>query len=92
MACGYETALWLAKFVPHHSIEVVPAFFDERCFKPKEKRRAIACTPRKRPHEYRWIRYMFSRLHSESKQWPWAVLETATVQQVVTHLVPQLSF
>lgn len=78
MACSTGMAGLIARFFDYDMISVVPAFADERVFRPTPKQPVIACTPRKRPREYRSIRYMFSRLYTGPTDWRWDVLETAS--------------
>lgn len=75
IACSQTAANWLARFMPHRSIEVVPAFADERIFKPASKTLSIACSPAKRPLEFRAIQTMLRRLYTGSSVWRWAVIK-----------------
>jgi hypothetical protein len=78
MACSTGMAALIAGFFDYEMISVVPAFADERIFRPATKAPVIACAPRKRPAEFRSIRFMFSRLYTGPTDWTWEVLETAT--------------
>lgn len=82
MACSMGVADFIARYFPYDMISVVPAFADERVFRPADKRPVIACTPRKRPAELQIIRLMFSRIHPRAADWDWHVLETATEDEV----------
>jgi hypothetical protein len=78
IACNTGVAGFIARYFDYGTISVVPAFADERTFMPAPKVPVIVCAPRKRPAEYRAIRYMFERLYSGPTPWVWEVLETAT--------------
>lgn len=78
IACSAGMAATIARFFDYETISVVPAFADERLFRGAPKTPTIACAPRKRPDEYRVIRYMFSRLYTGPTDWRWQALETAT--------------
>ncbi len=82
MACGTGMASMIARYFDYEMISVVPAFADERLFRPAAKNQIIACTPRKRPNEYQSIRYMVSRLHPAAAQWRWNLMETASEAEV----------
>ena len=82
MACSQTAANWLARFMPHRSIEVVPAFADERFFKPAAKTLSIACSPGKRPLEFRAIQTMLRRLHTGTAPWRWAVIQDKSESEV----------
>ena len=57
---------------------VVPAFVDERVFRPNStKEFMICCTPRKREAEFRVIRQLFDRLYSGIVGWQWSPLHGA---------------
>ncbi len=81
MACNTGVAGLIARYFDYETISVVPAFADERIFRPSPKLPVIACTPRKRPAEYKAIRYMFSRIYTGHTPWRWEALETATEAQ-----------
>lgn len=78
MACNTGVAGFIARYFDYETISVVPAFADDRIFRPAPKGPVIACTPRKRPAEYKAIRYMFARLYTGPTLWTWEALETAT--------------
>ena len=78
MACSRTVALWLSQFMGHDSVEVVPAFADERRFRPTDKEFAIACTPGKRPFEFAAIRTMVSRLYPGPNRWRWDAHQSAS--------------
>jgi hypothetical protein len=78
IACGYSSATWLAKFFPGSSVNIIPAFADERSFQPAEKQPVIAFTPRKRPMEARCVQFMFNRLYQGTTKWRWAALQSVT--------------
>ena len=82
MACSTGMASIIARYFDYEMISVVPAFADERLFRPATKDQVIACTPRKRPNEYQSIRYMVSRLHPAAAQWRWTRMETASEAEV----------
>ena len=84
MACSRTVALWLSRFVAHDSIAVVPAFADERRFRPADKEPVFACTPRKRPMEFAAIRTMVSRLYRGPGRWRVDALHTATEVEVAS--------
>lgn len=78
MACSTGMAGLIARYFDYEMISVVPAFADERIFRPAPKAAVIACAPRKRPAEYQAIRYMFQRLYTGPTAWTWEALETAS--------------
>ena len=82
MACSRTVALWLSRFMAHDAVEVVPAFADERRFRPTDKELAIACTPSKRPFEFAAIRTMVSRLYPGPNRWRWDALQSASEAEV----------
>ncbi len=82
MACSRSAANWLARFMPHHAIEVVPAFADDRIFRPTDKTLSIACSPAKRPLEFRAIQTMLRRLHVGTAPWRWAVIQDKSEAEV----------
>ena len=86
MACGVGTAELIARYFDYDLISVVPAFADERLFRPQPKQQVIACTPRKRPAELRAIRYMFERLHPGAAAWRWEAMETASEAETAAAL------
>ncbi|SEQ34704.1 Glycosyl transferases group 1 [Faunimonas pinastri] len=82
VACSRSAASWIARFLPHRSVDVLPAFADERRFRPGEKQPIIACASRKRPLELRIVNFMFRRLYGGKLSWRFAVLEAASEEQV----------
>ena len=82
MACSETAALWLARFVHHRTIEVVPAFADERLFTPVDKIPSVACSPGKRPLEFRAIQTMLPRLHAGRLPWRWSVIQDRSEAEV----------
>ena len=82
MACSQTAANWLARFMPHRSIEVVPAFADERLFAPAAKTLTVACSPQKRPLEFRALQTMLRRLHTSAAPWRWAVIQNTSESDV----------
>lgn len=81
MACNTGVAGLIARYFDYETISVVPAFADDRIFRPVPKVPVIACTPCKRPAEYKAIRYMFARLYTGPTPWQWEALQTATEVQ-----------
>jgi len=76
MACSPGVALWVARYLDHDLVATVPAFADERCFRPAPKQRVIAAMPRKRPVELRAIRHMFERMAGDlAAAWRWELIE-----------------
>ena len=82
MACSRTVALWLSRFMDHDVVEVVPAFADERRFRPTDKDLVIACTPGKRPFEFAAIRTMVSRLYRGPNRWRWDAHQAASEAEV----------
>lgn len=82
MACSSGMAGLIARHFAYDMISVVPAFADERVFRPAPKEAVIACTPRKRPGEFEAIRFLFSNLYTGPTAWRWEVLETASELEV----------
>lgn len=82
IACSPSAAAWIARYLPHKTVAVVPAFADERRFQPGEKHPVIALTPRKRPVEAAAIRFMFARLYRGSARWEWQVVQNAGEAEV----------
>lgn len=76
MACSPGVALWIARYLDHDVVAAVPAFADERLFRPAAKQRVIAAMPRKRPAELLAIRHMFERLAgAEAAAWRWELID-----------------
>lgn len=84
MTCSRSVAAWTARYVPHKTISVVPAFADERRFKPGEKQAVIAFTPRKRLVESAAIRFMFERLYRGRVRWQWQAVQGVAEAEVAT--------
>lgn len=82
MACSRTSAQWLARFVHHDTIEVVPAFADERLFASADKALLIACAPSKRQLEFRAVQTMIPRLHTSLHPWRWAVIKDKSEVEV----------
>ena len=87
MACSAGVAAWLARFFDYDLISTVPAFADERLFRPAPKRNLIAAMPRKRPGEFRAIQVMFERLH-RGGDWAWEVIENVSEAEAAARLAP----
>jgi glycosyltransferase involved in cell wall biosynthesis len=83
IACSQTVAGWLARFMPHESIEVVPAFADERLFRPATKVLSVACAPSKRQSEFRAIQFMLRRLGQGGAGWRWCVIQDKSEAEVV---------
>lgn len=65
-------AATIRRAYPQAQVELVPAFVDERIFKPGEAPEdAIACSPRKRKLEAAAIRVFFRRLHPRHAGLDW---------------------
>ena len=77
MACSAGVAAWTARYFDHDLVATVPAFADERLFRPGPKTRTIACIPRKRPRELLSIRHMFERVRPDCG-WRWNVVDGRT--------------
>ena len=82
MACSRTVALWLSRFMGHDGVQVVPAFADERRFRPTDKELAIACTPGKRPFEFAAIRTMVSRLYPGPNRWRWDAHQSVSEAEI----------
>lgn len=82
IACSNACAAWIGKYLPGSSVDMIPAFADERRFKPLTKQRVIACTPRKRQLESRNVIFMFSRLFESSARWKWSLVQSAAEDEV----------
>lgn len=78
MACSPGVAAWIARYLDYDAIATVPAFADERIFRPTEKAPIIACMPRKRVLEQRVIRHIFERQYVGGVDWRWEVIERRT--------------
>lgn len=82
IASSATCAAWIAKYFPETSVDIVPAFADERQFKPLTKQPVIVCTPHKRQLEARNVIFMFSRLHRSSGKWKWSLVQSAGEEDV----------
>jgi len=67
---------------PKATIELVPAFADERRFKPGAKSEGVLYAPRKRPLEGLAIRNLFRRLHPRHAHIRWTAAEGASERQI----------
>lgn len=77
IASGRCIATPVARAFPAAEVHVVPAFADERLFKPAPMRRdAIAFVPRKRVLEARAIKSFFQKYHSAHRDLPWIAIES----------------
>ncbi len=88
MACSAGVASWLARFFDYELISTVPAFADERLFRPAPKQPLIAAMPRKRPAELRAIQVMFERLYAGGLDWRWEVIANASEAEAAARLAP----
>jgi glycosyltransferase involved in cell wall biosynthesis len=86
MACSPGVALWISRYLDHDVIGTVPAFADERMFRPAAKEKVIAAIPRKRPAELRAIQHMFARLHEGAASWTWDLIEQRTEAETAAAL------
>ncbi len=77
MACSRTVADWVSWRFPTLSVQVVPAFADERRFRPAEKQDAIALIPRKRPTEAAYMRDVFRFTYARHAKMPWFWIEGA---------------
>lgn len=83
MACSRTVAAWIATYFPGVAVAVVPAFADERLFRPHAaKDRLVVSTPRKREFEVRVIRHAFFARYRPATPFEWGTLVSATEQQV----------
>jgi glycosyltransferase involved in cell wall biosynthesis len=78
MACSPGVAAWIARYLDYDVIATVPAFADERLFRPLQKAAVIACMPRKRPLEQRVIQHLFERQYAGGLDWRWEIVERRT--------------
>jgi hypothetical protein len=73
---------WLERLYPQALVEIVPAFADERIFRPSEARSSdIAVSPRKRPLEASAIRHLLGALYPRHADLAWRTLTDASEQQ-----------
>lgn len=73
---------------PQADVRLVPAFADERVFRPgaAARPRRVAAIPRKRPLELRAIRGRLARVHARHAQVPWTVIDGAAEADVARAL------
>lgn len=87
MAVSDVSARWVRRYFPWAQVYVVPAFADERMFRPgSAKSPVIAYAPRKRPSEADLIRRSFLRRRDGERWRDWARLEDATEAEVAATL------
>jgi hypothetical protein len=73
---------WLTRLYPDAAVEIVPAFADDRIFRPAPaKSREIAVSPRKRPLEDRAIRHLLGALHPRHAGLSWRILKDASERE-----------
>jgi hypothetical protein len=73
---------WLNRLYPQAVVEIVPAFADERVFRPAAAKSGdIAASPRKRPLEARVIRNLLGALHPRHAELAWRILNEATERE-----------
>lgn len=73
----------ILRVYPKSQVSLIPAFADERLFRPGPlRRRAVAYTPRKRPQEVAAIRNFFRELYPERTNLSWIELVGASERQV----------
>lgn len=82
MAAGPTIAASIRRAFPQAPVEIVPAFADERLFRPGDKTYAIAHAPWKRPLEAAAIKTFLKTYHPRHAQAPWALIQNATERQV----------
>lgn len=76
IACSRTVADWVAWRFPALPVEVLPAFADERRFRPApEKEQAIAFIPRKRRAEAAYLQDAFPVAHRAHATVPWRPIE-----------------
>ncbi|HEV2531027.1 glycosyltransferase [Phenylobacterium sp.] len=72
----------LRRLYPQATVEIVPAFADERVFRPAAaKGPGVAASPRKRPLEADVIRNLLGALHSRHAELPWRILKDASERE-----------
>jgi hypothetical protein len=83
IAVGEGIAGLLRRAYPAAAVEVVPAFADERVFRPGAARQdAVACIPRKRQLEAAAIQALLRRFHPEHRGLAWRPIEQAAEAEV----------
>ncbi|HEX2559108.1 glycosyltransferase [Phenylobacterium sp.] len=82
IAISPAAAKSVQRALPDATVSVVPAFADERVFRPLEKLHQIAHAPWKRPVETAAIWALFRNYHPRHAQTAWARIEKATEEQV----------
>jgi len=80
-AVGPTTAAPVRRAFPTSRVEILPAFADERVFRPWEKTHAIAHAPWKRALEAAAIRSFLNAYHPRHAKTPWATILNATEAQ-----------
>lgn len=85
MTCSDGVSAWVRRYVDHDEVATVPAFADERLFRPAAKARVIACTPRKRHNELRVIRHLYARLRPGC-DYRWALIDGRTEAETASAL------
>lgn len=91
LAIGPTVAASLTRAWPDATVDVVPAFADERLFRPNpsdrpDRTHAVAAIPRKRPFELRAIRGFLAACHPRHAETPWALIENAPETEVARAL------
>ncbi|HEY8574401.1 glycosyltransferase [Phenylobacterium sp.] len=81
MAVAPRLAATLRRLYPQVSVDVVPAFCDERIFRPGEKQAAIAYSPKKRTIEAAATRGFFQQLHPQHAGLAWREIREMTERQ-----------
>ncbi len=87
LASGRIIAASCARCFPDTAVHVVPAFADERLFRPAPTRvDAVAFVPRKRALEARVIRALFDRLYPRHRGLPWVAIDAMPEREVAAVL------
>jgi hypothetical protein len=81
-AGGPVVADWAARYLPHARVSTLQPQIDPDQFRPAAKKPVIACAPRKRPIEYRYIREAFRHRYRGPNTWQWVPLQNMTEEQV----------
>ncbi|THD81335.1 MAG: glycosyltransferase [Phenylobacterium sp.] len=83
IAVAPGVAAMIAKAYPQAEVGLVPAFADERLFRPAPARQAaVAYIPRKRPLEAAAIRAFLQKFHPQWRDLPWRGIENASEAEV----------